>query len=99
MTQGIDPTAAEQQDGQKLVWERKSVMGKGGKLTQKDLMIWTMEHPNGTKFYYVIEKEPFEKEGMKKAVHRVGSTGDAVFKYRDQAEEELAKFPAGAEEA
>jgi|GEM_PF-2110492 len=73
-----------------------------GKLTQSDLMIWTMNHPNGTKFYYLIEKEPFEKEGVKKAVHRTGSTGDAVFRFRDQAEAELAKWPlpdepAGAE--
>ncbi|HWI60688.1 MAG TPA: hypothetical protein VNT75_02485 [Symbiobacteriaceae bacterium] len=75
-------------------------MAKGGKLTQKDLMIWTLEHANGTKSYYLLEKEPFEKEGVKKAVHRLGSTGDAVFRYRDQAEQELAKFPAGdAEEA
>lgn len=83
-------------------------MAKG--LTQGDLMIWTMEHPNGQRFYYVIEKEPFLKEGLKKAVHRPGSTGDAVFRYKDQAEAEIAKFPpaetpaetpaaAGAEEA
>lgn len=70
-----------------------------GKLTQQDLMIWVMNHPNGTKYYYLIEKEPFEKEGVKKAVHRVGSTGDAVFRYRDQAEAELAKFPPGEEAA
>ncbi|HWI51916.1 MAG TPA: hypothetical protein VNT01_07230 [Symbiobacteriaceae bacterium] len=75
-------------------------MAKGGKLTQQDIMIWTLEHSNGTKFYYLLEKEPFEKEGMKKAVHRVGTTGDAVFRYRDQAQAELAKFPSGgAEEA
>lgn len=80
-------------------------MGKGcrrmakGTLTQQDLMIWVMDHPNGTKYYYVIEKEPFEKEGLKKAVHRVGTTGDAVFRYRDQAEAELAKFPPGEEPA
>ncbi|HLN60561.1 MAG TPA: hypothetical protein VK464_03345 [Symbiobacteriaceae bacterium] len=74
-------------------------MAKGGKLTQKDIMIWTMEHPNGTKTYYVIEKEPFETEGVKKSVHRVGSTGDAVFRYRDQAEAEIAKFPPGEEPA
>ncbi len=71
-------------------------MAKGG-LTQKDLMIWVMNHPNGTKYYYLIEREPFEREGLKKAVHRVGSTGDAVFLYRDQAEAELAKFPPGDE--
>lgn len=74
-------------------------MAKGGKLTQKDIMIWTMEHPNGTKAYYLIEKEPFQQEGAKKAVHRVGTTGDAVFRYRDQAAAELAKFPPGDEEA
>lgn len=75
-------------------------MAKGGKLTQKDIIIWTMEQPNGIKQYYLLEKDPFEKEGLKKAVHRVGSTGDAVFRYRDQAEQELAKFPSGeAEEA
>lgn len=74
-------------------------MAKGGKLTQKDIMIWTLEHSNGTKFYYLIEKEPFEKEGLKKAVHRVGSSGDAVFRYRDQAEAELAKFPPGEDAA
>lgn len=75
-------------------------MAKGGKLTQQDIMIWTMEQPNGTKCYYLLEKEPFEKEGVKKAVHRVGTFGDAVFRYRDQAEQELAKFPVGeAEEA
>lgn len=70
-----------------------------GKLTQQDLMIWVMDHPNGTKYYYVIEKEPFEKEGLKKAVHRVGNTGDAVFRYRDQAEAEIAKFPPGEQAA
>lgn len=69
-----------------------------GKLTQQDLMIWVINHPNGTKHYYVIEKEPFEKEGVKRAVHRVGTTGDAVFAYRDRAEAELAKFPAGETE-
>lgn len=69
-----------------------------GKLTQQDLMIWVMDHPNGTKYYYVIEREPFEKEGLKKAVHRAGTTGDAFFRYRDQAEAELAKFPPGEEE-
>lgn len=74
-------------------------MAKGGKLTQKDIMIWTMEHPNGTKTYYLIEKEPFEAEGVKKAVHRVGSVGDAVFRYLDQAQAELAKFPPGEEPA
>lgn len=73
-------------------------MAKGGKLTQKDIMIWTMNHPNGTKFYYLIEKEPYEKEGLKKALHRVGSMGDAVFRYLDQAQAELAKYPPGEEE-
>lgn len=74
-------------------------MAKGGKLTKKDLMIWTMFHPNGTKAYYLIEKEPFEKEGIKKAMHRLGSTGDAVFRYLDQAEAELAKYPPGDDAA
>lgn len=74
-------------------------MAKGGALTQRDLMIWVMDHPNGTKFYYLIEKAPFLESGVKKAVHRVGSTGDAVFRHRDQAEGELAKFPSGDEEA
>jgi hypothetical protein len=74
-------------------------VAKGAQLTQKDLMIWTMNHPNGTKTYYLIEREPFEKEGVKKAVHRIGSTGDAVFKYRDQAEAELAKWPLPEEES
>lgn len=69
------------------------------KLTQQDLMIWVMNHPNGTKVYYVIEKEPFEKEGLKKAVHRIGTSGDAVFAHRDQAEAEIAKFPPGEETA
>jgi hypothetical protein len=69
-----------------------------GKLTQRDLMIWTMVRPNGTKVYYLIEKEPFEKEGFKKATHRLGTTGDAVFDYRDQAEAELAKYPPGEAE-
>lgn len=73
-------------------------MAKGEALTQKDLMIWTMAHPNGIKTYYVIEKEPFRKEGLKKAVHRTGTTGDAVFAYRDQAEAELNKFPPGADD-
>lgn len=69
-----------------------------GNFTQKDLMIWTMEQPNGTKFFYVIEKEPFQTEGFKKSVHRVGSNfGDAVFRYLDQAEAELAKWPPGEE--
>lgn len=70
-------------------------MAKGDKLTQQDIMIWTMTHPNGTKTYYLIEKAPFEKEGVKKALHRVGGFGDAVFKYLDQAQAELAKFPPG----
>jgi hypothetical protein len=74
-------------------------MAKGGKLTQQDIMIWTMEHPNGTKTYYLIEKEPFEKEGVKKAVHRPGTFGDAVFRYRDQAEAELVNFPPGEGQA
>lgn len=74
-------------------------MAKGAKLTQADLMIWTMNHPNGTKTYYLIEREPFEKEGLKKAVHRTGSSGDAVFKFRDQAEAELAKWPEPEVEA
>jgi hypothetical protein len=75
-------------------------LAKGAKLTQADLMIWTMNHPNGTKTYYLIEREPFEKEGLKKAVHRIGTTGaDAVFKYLDQAEAELAKWPAPEVEA
>lgn len=80
-------------------------MGKGcsqmakGKLTQQDLMIWEMNQSNGVKQYYVIEREPFEKEGFKKAVHRIGTTGDAVFRYRDQAEAALAEFPPGEEEA
>lgn len=68
-------------------------------MTQKDLMIWTMLHPNGTRTYYLLEKEPFLKEGFKKAVNRIGSTGVAVFQYRDQAEAELAKYPPGAEES
>lgn len=72
-------------------------MAKGGTLTQKDILILPMEHPNGTRTFYLVEKEAYEKEGVKKAVHRVGSTGDAVFRYRDQAEEELAKFPPGDE--
>lgn len=72
-------------------------MAKGDALTQKDLMIWTMLHPNGTRTYYLLEKEPFLKEGFKKAVNRLGSTGVAVFQYRDQAEAELAKYPPGAE--
>jgi len=70
-------------------------MAKGRNLTQKDLMVWTMTHPNGTRTYYVIEKEPFLNEGLKKAVHRSGTTADAVFAYRDQAEAEMAKFPLG----
>jgi hypothetical protein len=74
-------------------------MAKGGKLTQKDLMILELDKGNGTKVYYLIEKEPYEKEGIKKAVHRVGTTGDAVFRYRDQAEAELAKFPPGDDAA
>lgn len=61
-------------------------------------MIWTMNHPNGTKTYYLIEKEPYLKDRIKKAVHRIGSTGDAVFAYLDQARAELAKFPPGEEE-
>ncbi len=73
-------------------------MAKGDKLTQKDIMIWTMHHPNGTRFYYLLEKEPFEKEGVKKALHRTGSTGDAVFRYLDQAEAEVAKYPLGETE-
>lgn len=68
-------------------------MAKGAKLTQADLMIWTMTHPNGTKTYYLIEREPFETEGLKKAVHRTGSSGDAVFKFLHLAEAELAKWP------
>lgn len=75
-------------------------MAKGTKLTQKDIMIWTMRHPNGTLTYYLIEKEPFEKEGVKKSLHRIGSTGDAVFRYREDAQAELAKYPSpDAEEA
>lgn len=74
-------------------------MAKGGKLTQKDIMIWTMNHPNGTKTYYLIEKAPYQKDRVKKALHRVGSTGDAVFAYLDQAEAELAKFPLPEEAA
>lgn len=73
-------------------------MAKGGKLTQQDLMIWTMLHPNGLKYYYLIEKEPFETEGFKKAVHLPGTTTDSVFLYRDQAEAALGLFPAGAQE-
>lgn len=69
-------------------------MAKG--FTQKDLMIWTMQHPNGTKHYYLIEKEPFEKEGVKKSIHLPGSK-DAVFRFRDQAEAALKTFPAGEE--
>lgn len=69
-------------------------MAKGAKLTQADLMIWTMTHPNGTKTFYLLEREPFEKEGLKKAVHRIDSTGDAVFKFLHLAEAELAKWPA-----
>ena len=74
-------------------------MAKGAKLTQADLMIWTMTHPNGTKTYYLLEREPFESEGLKKAVHRVGSTGDAVFKFLHLAEAELAKWPEPEVEA
>ncbi|HEY3367334.1 MAG TPA: hypothetical protein VGK74_19935 [Symbiobacteriaceae bacterium] len=70
-------------------------MAKGGNLTQKDITIWVMSEASGLKSYYLIEKEPFEKAGIKKSVHRVGTTGDAVFRYRDQAEAELARFPAG----
>jgi hypothetical protein len=74
-------------------------MAKVSKLafTQKDLMIWTMVKSNGTKTYYVLEKEPFAKEGVKKAIHKMGLTGDAVFRYRDQAAAEIAKWPAPPE--
>lgn len=74
-------------------------MAKGDKLTQKDIMIWTMNHPNGTKTYYLLEKAPFEKEGVKKALHLPGTTADSVFRYLDQAQAALAKFPPGDEEA
>ncbi|HLO04350.1 MAG TPA: hypothetical protein VK191_14655 [Symbiobacteriaceae bacterium] len=74
-------------------------MAKGAKLTQADLMIWTMTHPNGTKTFYLLEREPFETEGLKKAVHRTGSSGDAVFKFLHLAEAELAKWPAPEVEA
>jgi len=72
-------------------------LAKGGALTQKDLTILKMAYAGGTSMYYLIEKEPFEKEGLKKAVHRFGTMADAVFRYRDQAEAELAKFPTGEE--
>lgn len=84
----------------KLSAERmRSIVAKGDKLTQKDLMIWTMLHPNGTRTHYLLEKEPFLNEGFKKAVNRLGSMGVAVFNYRDQAESELAKYPPGTEES
>lgn len=73
-------------------------MAKGNKLTQQDLMIWVMHHPNGIKHYYLIEKEPFETEGFKKAVHLPGTSADTVYRYLDQAEAALAKFPTGEEE-
>lgn len=72
-------------------------MAKGDKLTQKDIMILTLRHPNGTRTFYLVEKEPYEKEGVKKALHRIGSTGDAVFRYLEDAQAELAKYPTGAE--
>lgn len=73
-------------------------VARGDKLTQKDIMIWVMKQQSGIRTYYLIEKEPFERAGIKNAVHRVGTTGDAVFRYRDQAEAELAKFPPGDEQ-
>lgn len=66
------------------------------KLYREDIVIWT---PPGGNKYYLLEREAFEKEKVKKSIHRFGQAGvDAVFPRRELAEAELLKFPSRAEE-
>lgn len=67
------------------------------KLYREDLIIWKAP---GAPRWYLLEREPFEKEGVKKGVHRFGTVGtDAVFASAEEAREELARWPSREEEA
>jgi len=68
-------------------------------LTQKDIMFWTMRHPNGINHYYLIERAPFEKDGLKKALHKIGMTSDSVFAHLEDAKAEFARYPSGDDSA
>lgn len=64
------------------------------RLHREDLIIWS---PPAGGVYYLLERAALEKEGVKKCVHRAGTSADAVFPYRELAEAELMKFPTRAE--
>lgn len=67
-----------------------------GKLYREDLMIW--KAPDEDR-WYIIEREPFEKEGIKKGVFCYGTAGKvAQFASLAAAEAELARWPSRAGE-
>lgn len=66
------------------------------KLYREDLMIWKAP---GAPRWYLLEREPFDKEGVKKGVHRFGTVGtDAIFASAEEAREELSRWPSREEE-
>lgn len=74
-------------------------MAKKGQLTQEDIMIYAVPERGETR-YYLIERAPFEKNREKRALHRMGTSADAVFWHKEEALAELSKFPkAEVEEA
>lgn len=73
-------------------------MAKKGELTQEDIMVYEVPEQGGSR-YYLIEREPFEHNREKKAIHRKGTSADAVFRYKQDALAELERFPKKEEEA
>lgn len=63
-----------------------------------DLMIHAVSTASGAT-YYLIERRPFERQGLKKAVFCLGTFTDAVFGDRAAAAAELARFPLRPEGA
>lgn len=59
-------------------------------------MIW---QPEGGNKWYIIEREAATKEGVRKAVFRAENPwAVAEFRFREDAEAELLKWPSRAEE-
>jgi hypothetical protein len=69
-------------------------LAKKGELTQEGIMVYEVPE-RGRYKYYLIEREPFEKNREKRGVFCFGSTADAVFWSRAEALAELARFPKG----
>lgn len=63
-------------------------------LYREDIVIYTVRTAAGY-VHYLLEREPFESEGLKKSVFVHGRVGyDAVFQHREDAEAALARFPS-----